>query len=278
MDISINGKTADITLEAEKTLGEVLAGVDNWLAGSGLFLSGLEVDGKTYGAHSMEEAFSLSLETIGTVDLKTSGWAELTLEALEELRDELEEPGGTAAEDRVQAWKESPAALFLGHNAPELYDTAVKTLEGSFPPGGTLSLIAERIREIKNPFRELADSQGMIRETARRLEDLPLDTQTGKDVRAAETITLFSALTEKIYRLIFLFKHYGIGLETVELSPETINLKDYIEEFSAALKELYSAYESKDTVLVGDLAEYELAPRLLRIGSALGDLAPAGEI
>jgi hypothetical protein len=35
------------------------------------------------------------------------------------------------------------------------------------------------------------------------------------------------------------------------------------------MKELIAAYENKDTVLVGDLAEYELSPRLLKLCSVL---------
>jgi hypothetical protein len=51
-----------------------------------------------------------------------------------------------------------------------------------------------------------------------------------------------------------------------------LNLKDYIDEFSTALKELASAYENNDTVLVGDLAEYELSPRLLCLAGVLGSI------
>ena len=46
-------------------------------------------------------------------------------------------------------------------------------------------------------------------------------------------------------------------------------MTDYIMEFSAALRELLAAYEQHDTVLVGDLAEYEMAPRLRGLHAAL---------
>jgi hypothetical protein len=42
-----------------------------------------------------------------------------------------------------------------------------------------------------------------------------------------------------------------------------------MEEFGAALKELLAAYEVRDAVLVGDLAEYELAPRLRGLYAAI---------
>ena len=143
-----------------------------------------------------------------------------------------------------------------------------------------LALVTERIREIGDPLREMAVQKPLAEEIAVRLEDLPLDMQTGKDHRAAETITLFSSLVEKIFRLIFLFKHFGADIQSIKVSSmdntETVNLKDYIGEFSAALKELISAYENKDTILVGDLAEYELAPRLRCLTSVLCGIKPEG--
>jgi hypothetical protein len=118
----------------------------------------------------------------------------------------------------------------------------------------------------------------LIGEVSKRLEELPLDIQTGKDIKAAETITLFSSLAEKIFRIIFLYRQYGINIETImvpaaeaNVNLKDYNLKDYIDEFNTALKELVSAYENNDTVLVGDLAEYELAPRLLCLSGILAD-------
>ena len=56
--------------------------------------------------------------------------------------------------------------------------------------------------------------------------------------------------------------------------PENITIEgapvvDYIGEFDSTLRDLIRAYEERDTVLVGDLAEYELAPRLLKFYSAI---------
>jgi hypothetical protein len=49
-----------------------------------------------------------------------------------------------------------------------------------------------------------------------------------------------------------------------------------VEEFNSTLKELFSAYENRDTVLVGDIAEYELAPRLLKLFSAMKNIKGLG--
>jgi hypothetical protein len=263
--ITINGKPLDLTLENEKTVGEILSGIDEWLEGSGLYLSGLELDGKIYGALSVEEAFNIPLDRIKTVDLKTSGWADLFLEALIGLKNDLEflkNAPETERKNYLSVWERCPAGGFLEKNASDIHSAWVEILGSSAPAAGLLPLVEERIREICDPSREIAGILPACREIASRLEDLPLDMQTGKDARAVETIILFSSMSEKMFRLLSLLKYYG---------ADTGGLKGFIEDFGSAVKELLSAYENRDSVLVGDLSEYELAPRLLQFSENLNE-------
>jgi hypothetical protein len=280
--ITINGKIADITLEAEKTLGELLSCLDSWLEGSGQHLSGIEVDGETYGSSSLEKAFGLSLDGISRLDIKTSSWAELMLEALFGIKNDLEvyeknpseisaaeasvyeNAGAFSGLQKSAEWKESHTALFLKNNAADLYVLMLQILDGKILPEKALPFIAERIRELQDPSSEIKASCPAITEIAKRLEDLPLDIQTGKDARAAETIALFSGVTEKLFRMLYILRRGGIAAESMNV---------FLDEFGSAVKELHSAYANKDTVLVGDIAEYELAPRLLEFSSLLGGLA-----
>jgi hypothetical protein len=269
--IRINGIAADITLEAEKTLGEFLTGLDSWLENQGQYLSGLEVDGETYGSAAMEKAFGLPLDGIKHLEIKTASQTDLTLEALLGIKNDLEyyEKNPLESKAAFSEWELSYTAAFLKKNSPDVYTLVQETLEGKLSPSLALSPITERIREIKNPGQEIKTSVPLIIEISKRLEDLPLDVQTGKDQRAAETLALFSAMTEKLFRLLFLIKRYGVDVE---------NIAGFISEFGSAVQELLSAYENKDTVLVGDLAEYELAPRLLELSSRLGEFADTLEV
>jgi hypothetical protein len=261
--ITINGRPADITLETEKTVGELLLGIDAWLNGTGIFLSGLELDGKIYGALSMDGAFELPLDTIDLVDIKTSGWAELFLEALAGLKGDLsyiEEAAPGERQDFLKEWEHSPVCAFLEQNASEIKTAFIQAASGTAAPSSLVPMLDERIRELCDPAAEIGAILPLCGEIASRLEDLPLDMQTGKDSRAAETILFFSGVSEKMFRLFMMAKYYGAAEE---------NLKGLLEDFSAAVKELLSAYENRDTVLVGDLAEYELAPRLLTLSGTL---------
>jgi hypothetical protein len=275
--ITINGKTADITLEAEKTLGELLSGLDSWLEGAGQYLSGIEVDGKMYGASSLEEAFDFGLDGISRLDIKTSGWIDLMLEALFGIKNDLEscetKPSGSSAPEagfKASAeWEEGHTALFLKNNAADIYQLMLGILNGKIPPEKALLFITERIRELQDPASEIRASLPAVTEISKRLEDLPLDLQTGKDTRASETIALFSGVTEKLFRLLYILRRGGISVE---------NIGAFLDEFGSAVKEFHSAYANKDTVLVGDLAEYELAPRLPEFLSLLGGLAAPVEV
>jgi hypothetical protein len=271
MEIRIDGTLTDVTLEKEKTLGELIDGISAWLENSGHFLSGLKIDGVVIGAGAMDAIFSRPLEEIQKLDIETSVLAELMAEALINAGQDIADYGNASFEEQGrirEAWETSPAASFLARHVPDMYSCAIRTLKGE---GLTVDqfrfLIGERIRELKDPVEELASLETLVESIAVRLEDLPLDIQTGKDSRAAETVQLFSNITEKLFRLSSLLKLEGIiaDIKTID----TATYQSFVEEFSAALQELIAAYEAKDAVLVGDLAEYELAPRLRTFYTAL---------
>ncbi|MDR1900389.1 MAG: hypothetical protein LBQ55_10300 [Treponema sp.] len=275
MNITINGMPADITIEKEQTVGEVLLGLENWLKDSGHRLSGIDIDGKTVHAGSFNGIFSRELGGIGSIDIRTSSWAELMAEALLALRRDIDEYAGLdfgAQRNFAGDWAESPESLFLAEQIPELREWALKTFSGEGAGAAELGkLVDERLRELEDPLGELGRAESIINETVRRLEDLPLDIQTGKDGRAAETVQIFSHIGEKMFRLFNLMKAEGYAVDRLEAGGLPLN--GYIEEFGATLKELLAAYESRDAVLVGDLAEYELAPRLQNLYTAIS--APA---
>jgi hypothetical protein len=125
----------------------------------------------------------------------------------------------------------------------------------------------ERLRELQDPAGEMSRIEPLINDICFRLEEFPLDIQTGKDAKAAETVSIFSGVAEKVFRIYNVLKIEGFPI--TEITVENIPVTSYITEFNTALKELLAAYEQFDTVLVGDLAEYEMSPRLRNLHGAL---------
>jgi len=271
MRIRINGADADIQLEAEKNVGEILCGLDSWLAGTGHRLSGLAVNGKAANSDSMDDCFDKSVDVVDTLDITTSAIVELYAESLFNTMQDIDAYEAAGFEDKnrfAEQWKQSPQALLFADQSPELFDWAIAVFSGEgVSPQSFRMLLEERAGELRDPAAEMAKIEPLVDEICARLEDLSLDIQTGKDARAAETIRAFSGVAEKIFRIFNMLKLAGfpVGEITVENAPITT----YITDFGTALRELLAAYEQHDTVLVGDLAEYEMAPRLHRLHTAI---------
>jgi len=271
MKIKINGVDADIKPENEKTIGEILSALDAWLAGTGHRLSGLKIDGKEVSAREMELSFSKDIDTVDTIDISTTSLPQLVAEGLiRTMRDieEFQKAGFDAKAEFVDKWKASPQGCLLAEQYPELFDWTIKAFSGEgCTPQVLGALFDERLRELLDPAAEMGRTARLVDDICARLADFPLDVQTGKDARAAETVNIFSGIAEKVFRI---YHTLGIeGFPVTEITVDNIPINDYISEFSKALKELLDAYEKGDTVLIGDLAEYEMAPRLRGLHAAI---------
>ena len=256
MEIRINGQKADVTIDNEKTVAEVMAGMEEWLANSGHRLSGLSIDGQAADISSLEEIFSRAIDKVKEIDIITNSLAELTVQTLINLLGDIEVYEGLKFEERAafpEKWKSGAQAQFACEQMPDVFALYCDTFSGgSISPQLLRSITEEWLREVKDPSDELSRIQPILEEVCSRLVDLPLDVQTGKDARAAETIGIFSGIVEKIIRIERQLYMQGILEKPVTQSGE----------FAGALKDLLEAYERRDSVLVGDLAEYEIAPKL----------------
>ena len=269
MEIRINGKTADITLDHEKTVGEIIAGLENHLAVCGHRLSGLSIDGQTVSLSSIEDAFLREIDIVNILDLYTHSLAELFVLTLLDLMSDIDEYEALNLEDKnkfYENWKERAGAKFTAEQMPELFSLYANAFCGGGMDVRILrSITEERLREVKEPAQELEKIQPHIEEACARLVDLPLDIQTGKDRQAAETIQYFTGITEKIFRIYRQLEIQGI-IQTAEDEKTAVQ---FIEDFSLTVRDFLQAYEKQDTVLVGDLAEYEIAPRLGELYNAV---------
>jgi hypothetical protein len=262
MEIRINGKKADITLENEKTIGEIMSSLDNWLASSGHRLSGISVDGKNQNDRPLVEIFSLQIDSVKTLDIFTTSLADLYAATLLNLLEDIKEFESLKTEDKhnyFDSWKQRAQALFISEQMGDLFNFFVNLfMYGTMASETVYSITEERLREVREPYPEFSKLKPLLDETCSLLLDLPLDIQTGKDAKAAQTIQIFSGVSEKILRLLRQFDIQGFLLREDD-ERQIINM---IEGFGNIVKELLEAYERNDTVLVGDLAEYEAAPRL----------------
>jgi len=270
MEITINGRTADIVPDNEKTVGEIMAGLEQWLADSGQRFSGLSINNAPVLSSAFEEIFKKDIETVNKLDIKTISLAQLFLESLLNLHADIEEFESLKFDDKrefLKIWKEKPQALFTLDQMPDLYDIYANLFSGGDINAKFVSSVTEeRLREVKEPLQELYNLKSLTEETCTKLTDLALDIQTGKDARAAGTIQVFSGLSEKILRIVKQLEIQGALSQEPE---EKEAFSGTINEFGKTIKELLEAYERHDTVLIGDIAEYEASPKLQELYSAI---------
>ncbi|MDR2575832.1 MAG: hypothetical protein LBC52_05250 [Treponema sp.] len=271
MKIKINGVDADIKPENEKTIGEILSALDAWLTGTGHRLSGLNIDGKEINAQEMELSFSRGIETVDTVDISTTTLPQLVADSLGRTIQDIQDFQTLGFDEKAgftDKWKTSPEGCLLAEQYPELFNWTIKTFSGEgCSPQVLTALFEERLCELLDPAGEMSRTAKIVDDICARLAEFPLDIQTGKDARAAETVNVFSGVAEKVFRVYHTLKIEGFPVTEIKVDAMPIN--DYITEFSKALQELLDAYEKRDTVLIGDLAEYEMAPRLRGLHAAV---------
>jgi len=262
MEIRVNGKTADITLDNEKTVREVMVGMEKWLTNSGHRLSGISVDGEPVPVSKIEEVFSKDKNSVKVLDISTLSIADLTAMSLSSLLNDIDEFEKLEFEKKKNffaEWKERAQVKFITEQIPDLLTLSANTFsQGEMSPDMLRSIVEEMLREVNDPVKEFEKIEPLVNETCVRLIDLPLDIQTGKDAKAAQTIQVFSGITEKILRVLGQLNIQGF-------LPQPDSEKPFVKiivDFGDVVKELLEAYERQDTVLVGDLAEYEASPKL----------------
>jgi len=274
MEILINDKPADITLNTEKTLGDVLQGLDLWISRTGNRIQGINADGQDLKDDTLTEAFSRNIKDIRKLNISVSTWRELASGALEELLQTSELYMNARFDERAGVksdWEDSAAARFLATDIKDIYVLAGLTFSGEgLSPSDLILVINERLREITNPREEIRSAETLVKNIAARIEEYPLDIQTGKDQHAAETLQLFAGTGEKLFRIFFTLGSECLSLDTLII--DNLPARSFIDEFNTVLRELSAAFENLDIVLAGDIAEYELAPRLLKFYTTLKDI------
>ncbi len=121
----------------------------------------------------------------------------------------------------------------------------------------TISLETMSESDVLHYLQELINS---LPETIAQLLKIPVLLQSNKDAEVSNTVISFADTFKDMQKLVSFcglfpqkFNNFTIGGE---------NLSVFFQDFIPILQEFESSLETRDTVLTGDLAEYEIAPRL----------------
>ena len=123
------------------------------------------------------------------------------------------------------------------------------------------------INEIKASFEKLSE---LFAELAAQMEGVPVALQSGKNLEVSESI---KKLADSIDQFCHVATLASLFPETfTNTSMNGMNFRDFFADFSPILKDFEDALQNNDTVMLGDLSEYEICPRLKEISKALKEM------
>jgi hypothetical protein len=283
LEILVNDQPLAFVLESERTLGEVVQGLERWLAGSPLVLCSVRLAGRELLAEPPAAWAETPHAGVERLEVTVRHTAELRVANLQTMQEFLQlaiafaaggaggNPAGGVAElaRGYPLFLESLARHFAEAETGE-ERTALSPLfaAGDWGPEDRTRLgtaAASLALKIQSRLAELTDPRTALRSLGEELEaaaagvsEVSVLLATGRDRQAMQAVVAFSELTQRLLALVRSIPEVG-GRPAAE----------YFGELNRVLKELIQAFQARDTVLVGDLLEYEIAPRLRQLRAVL---------
>ncbi len=287
MHLKINGEQVTYTLEKETTLAEVVQGVGDWLAGSGLVVTAIGMGGKDLLSLPRSQWEDTPLAAVAELDVSVHHAADLRIEhwqtlhawmgmladelrapgpGLEELCSTLEQSLGDARanpfESNGAGSLERLAAAFRGQSAADVRRwPAEQRARTAALIDEVRQVLAARIRQASQPAEAVAGCAASLRASLPLLAEAPVQMATGRDGPAMQTV---ATVAETLQTLIALDPFLPPRAERARL----------FNELTGVFRDAIAAFDAKDTVLLGDLLEYEAAPRIAALLPLLEE-APA---
>jgi hypothetical protein len=285
VEVLVNEQRIDVQLENERTLGEVVQGIRNWLQDMNLYITDLQVDRAshhlddeaTWAARNISDVDQIEIVALPPWEVRLNGYRILH-NYVATLADALE--NGELADARellgefpyVRRHLSDVVSDVFGRAEETTLDTVASAARdvvdndpANVPDSEAVTslrhittILDSRIRELATPHQEARKTEQALRGTLTELEEVSILLQTGEEQRAMSLIVRFSELVERLLRVLGAVEsRYGgdpaAGSTGASLRERTDTLRSNLEE-------LIQAFGDKDTVLIGDLVEYDILP------------------
>jgi hypothetical protein len=117
---------------------------------------------------------------------------------------------------------------------------------------------------IKQSFAALSQ---LFAELSEQMENVPVALQSGKNKEVSESIKKVADSIDNFCHIAALASLFPQDFSNTKIEGK--DFSDFFQEFSPVLVDFEQALANNDTVLIGDLSEYEICPRLKAISTAL---------
>jgi len=268
MTITVNGNDIDFTLEGEKTIGDVLEELRIWLSSTGMLVGDIEIDNQRI-APDEGDLFKKPIEEVEQLSIEALSIRESRIRQLEIAKDfftllvdsakandkgtlgDLETSYQDLKKSLPKILGEKPNSSIvsglektLGQNQQKLISNAI----------AMLAILDHRLREASDPVDEAKIAIAALARLAENLDEVAVNLQIGRDKQAMDAIVELCEVLQKFIRCLT-WGASAAGMETL------------VDDMNKMLSELEAALVVNDTVLIGDLLEYELKPQLMELPS-----------
>ena len=304
MQILINEKPIDFTLENENNLGKIITELDNWIISSGFKITSVEQDGKEHALDDISNWQDIPIDSIQQLKITASKYSEIYLihlqtvhqfftillkaieikdrklitELMNEYKYIIDNIGNILLEPGIEDKDSTASALNAliektGLLKGDCLESELNQLSKMLISINII--ISSRMKEITDPFTELKTAAGQLKSTIDEISDVSVLLQTGQDRKAMDSIIRFTDLSEKIIR-IYPFLNDKVVYNLADQIIDKGTFKTFYVDLNSILMELLEAFNANDSVLIGDLLEYEVVPRLEKLFSFINQLEKGG--
>ena len=297
MDIRINDQNLDFTIEKNETLGDVVKDIEAWLDGSDLVLYSVKHEDQDLLSQPYEQWAKIPHGEVGTLNVMVKHTRELTVLNLRTILEYLAQlkqataagkgellgelfSGFPALVESVRKHFPNPDAtlqalfaLFLHADAEEVLGWPKEKMQQAVKLIDLVSgNVSFRLQELQDPRAALETLSGDVKICIEEISEISILLQTGKDRQAMDTMVRFSELSQSLVRLVASVLTDSADPEK-KLTVGGMGLQDFYRDLNGILAELLEAFQANDSVLIGDLMEYEVAPRLEQLRTFLQEVA-----
>ena len=117
---------------------------------------------------------------------------------------------------------------------------------------------------IKQAFLGLSN---LFSELSEKMEEVPAALQSGKNTEVSESIKKVADSIDQLCHIAALASLFPQDFTETKIDGKQFS--EFFEDFSPILLDFEQALKNNDTVLIGDLSEYEICPRLKAISATL---------
>lgn len=152
----------------------------------------------------------------------------------------------------------------LPDNIIESFNKSVKTMKGCLNNIRAFLKTSEDMEDKDKILSNLNSVIGDIEKLIPGLSNAPILFQTGDDNQAMETIQSLANILERSINLFIVFKEDS-NLHLDKYTTKEVTFEVFFETLTNHLKELMSSIENNDSIMMGDLLEYEFIPNIEEI-------------